>query len=70
MRAGAHGPCPFCGSRDIAMQFMQLFHSTDYWAECLDCGATGPRGARTEEDAWALFDRRQRPRPDRARLLG
>jgi Lar family restriction alleviation protein len=51
-----HAACPFCGSTQVEI----LDEPDSYVVECQGCEARGPRGAETESEAWAKWERRGR----------
>lgn len=51
-----HRPCPFCGGTHLIATF--LFHPHHQCIKCADCGTHGP-DAKTRQDAWKAWDRRQ-----------
>lgn len=54
-------PCPFCGGRDLAVEWIELADRgekrLEHAVQCRGCGADGPSG-RTREEAASLWNTR------------
>lgn len=58
--------CPYCGSDRLQTA---MWHKRGTWfVRCIDCAATGPSLAKSEEEAVRLFDTRRESMQGRLEL--